>query len=87
MIRAGRRLKILQVAAHARSVRQLVVVIYVALAALHRGMETGKRPARARVIELGSQPRRSAVTHRAIGREPGRGVRRIGGGVEILHMA
>ena len=63
VIGAGGGLKIFQMAGDTRSVGQLVIVVDVALIALHGGMKASKRPARSGVIELCSQPRCSAVAH------------------------
>jgi hypothetical protein len=71
VIGAGGGLKILQMAGDTRSVGQLVIVVDVALIALHAGMKASKGPSRSGVIELCSQPRRAAVAHGTVRRESG----------------
>jgi len=77
-----------QVASNAGRIRQLEIVVDVALAAARAGqVEAGQRPPGTRVIESGSIPVAGAVTGRAIRRESGSLVIRIGGCVVIRHMA
>ena len=58
-----RALEILQVATHASRVRagQVVIVVHVALHALHAGMEAGQRESSGRVIESRAGPVGGAV--------------------------
>ena len=56
MIRIIRALKIFHVAAYASGDGDVVVIIDVALRALHAGVGTGQGKSRGRVIELGRHP-------------------------------
>ena len=56
MIRIIRALKIFQVAAHASGAGDVVVVVDVALRALHAGVGPGQGESGGRVIELGRHP-------------------------------
>jgi len=77
------------VAADAGGVRagQVVVVIHVALHALHAGVRAGQREARGRVIESSAGPRRGAMALLAGLREARRDVIRIRGALEIFQVA
>jgi len=48
---------VVQVASHASRIRQLVVVVHVALRTLQRFVRAGQRPSGLAVIELRSRPR------------------------------
>ena len=63
VIRIGRALEVLQVAAHARGVRvgQAVIPVHVALRALQRRVCAGQREARCGVVETRARPRRGVV--------------------------
>ncbi len=63
VVRIRRPLEILQVAADAGRVRagQIVVAVHVALRALQRGMSTGQRESRGRVIERCRRPVRRGM--------------------------
>lgn len=76
-------LEILQMAADAGSVRQLVIVVHVALAALKRRVHAGKRETGGGVIECRAQPVGGRMAAGAILREPLRRVRRVVGPVVI----
>ena len=88
VIRIGRALEVFQVAGNAGRVRagQVVVVIDVALRALHPGVRAGQREAGGRVIEGGAGPRRRAVALLAGLRESGTDVVGIRGALEVLQV-
>ena len=89
MIRLRRALEIFQVAAHTRRIRvtQVVVIVDVALCALHGRVRPGQRESRSRVIEGGAGPRRGAMALLASLRESGADVVRIGRALEIFQVA
>ena len=87
MVRAVGCLEILKVTSDAERAGQLVIIVDVALVALDRGMESGKRPTGGRMIKRCSEPRGCAVAHGAVRREAYGRVRRIVSGVEIAHVA
>ena len=89
VIRVGRALKILQVAADTSRVRarQVEVPIDVALRTLNGGMRSGQREARGRVIKVGAHPRGRVVALRTGLREAGLHVVGIGGALEVLQVA
>lgn len=80
-------LEILQMAADAGSVRQLVIVVHVALAALQRCVESRERKSSSRVIERGCSPCGGVVADRAIRRESRLYVIGIGRALVVLHVA
>ncbi len=89
VIRIGGALEILQVAAHASRVRagQVVIVVHVALHALHSRVCARQREAGGRVIERCSGPCRGAVALLAGLRESSRDVIWVGGALEIRQVA
>ena len=89
VIRVGRSLEILQMAADTCPVRtaQVVIAIYVALRALHRAMRSAEREAGGRVIEGRAGPVGSGVALLTAGRESGLHMVRIGRRVEVLDVA
>ncbi len=82
-------LEIFQVAADAGSIGagQVVIAIHVALRALYRGVRSRQGEAGRRVIKGRIVPRSRRVALLAGGRESGLHVIRIGGAVEVLHVA
>ena len=88
VIWSGRALEILQVAADTRRIRtgQVVIVIHMALGALHCGMGAGQREAGGGVIKRRARPGGRAVALLASLRESGRNVVRIRRSLEILEM-
>ena len=50
-------------------------------------LRTGERERRLAVIEFGALPGRRSVTERAVRREPGRRMIRIGGFIEVREVA
>ena len=66
---------------------QIVVTVDVALRALQRRVRTGQRESRRGVVEGRSSPCRSRVALLAGRREARLDVVRIGGAIEVLHMA
>ena len=89
VVRVGRALEILQVAAHASCIcaGQAVVVVGVALDALNAAMRTRQRETGGRVIESRARPRGGVVALRAGLREPGLHVIRLRRALEILQVA
>ena len=89
MIRLCRSLKVLQVAAHASRVRtgQVVVVVHVALHALHSAMRARQRESGGRVIEIRARPGGGVVALRAGLRETRLHVIRLRSALEILQVA
>ena len=89
VIRIGRALEILQVAADARRVRarQVVISVHVTLRALQAGVRTGQRESGGVVIESRARPGSGGVALLASLREAGLHVIRIGGSLEILQVA
>ena len=84
-----RPLEIFQVAADAVRIgfRQVVIVVDVALGALHRRVRAGQRESRGRVIERGVIPRGRVVALGAILRESRVHVVGIGRALEIFQVA
>jgi len=82
-------LEILQVATHASRVStcQTVIVVDVALYALHGGMSPRQREARSRVIKRGPGPSRTVMALRAVLRESRTHVIGIRGALEVFQMA
>ena len=82
-------LEVLQVAAGASRVRagQVVVAVYVALQALHRGVRSGQGETRRRVIKRRVVPVRRGMALLASRRESRLHVIRIGRAIEVLHVA
>ena len=87
VIRTRRALEILQVAVDAGCAGQVVIVIDVALGALHCGMRPGQRESRVVVIERCLSPRRGVVALLAGLREARTHVVWIRGALEILQVA
>ena len=87
MIRIGGALEIRQMARDARRAGQIVVVVEVALRALQTGVRAGQGEAGGGVIKGRTGPGCGAVADRAIRREPGGHVVRIGCGLESVHVA
>ena len=89
MIRLRRALEVLQVAAHAGRIRasEVVVIVDVALCALHRRVRPGQRESRCRVIEGGAGPRSGVVALLASLREAGTHVVRIRRALEVFQVA
>ena len=89
VIRIRRPLEVFQVATDTGRVGagQVVVVIHVALHALHAGVCPGQRESSGRVIEGGAGPRRGAVALLAGLREARRHVVRIRGALEVFQVA
>ena len=89
MIRLRRALEVFQVAAHTSRIRvsQVVVIVDVALCALHGCVRPGQRESSSRVIEGGAGPRRGAMALLASLREAGADVVRIRGALEIFQVA
>ena len=81
------RLEIRQVTGAAIGGQAREFSIYVTLGALHGVVRAGERERRLAVIEHRAGPRRRGVAKRASGGEAGRGVFRIRGSVEFLHVA
>jgi hypothetical protein len=75
------------VARHAGRIRQTIVGVDVALAALQRSVRARKRPTRGRVIERGCRPRGCVVANFALLRETRGGVIWIVRSLEILQVA
>src|SRR5215475_9637184 len=86
VVRIGRALKILQVAAHASRVRtgQVVVIVHVALRTLHRRVRPGQREARGRMVEGRVVPRRRVMALLADLGEARLYVVGLGGALEVL---
>jgi len=82
-------LEVLQVAAHASRIRtgQAVIVVDVALNALHRRVRARQREAGGRVIEVRARPCRGVVALSTGLREAGLHVVRLRGALEILQVA
>lgn len=80
-------LEILQVATHARRIRQVVVIVDVALRALHGGVRAGQSESHCTVIEAGGNPCRRGVTLLAGLRESRLHVVGIRRALEIFQMA
>jgi len=89
VIRIGSALEILQVAADASRIRtrEVVVVVDVALRALHGRMRARQREAGRGVVEIRVRPRGRVVTLLTGLREPGLYVVRTGRSLEILQVA
>ena len=89
VVRVGGALEILQVAAHASRVRagQVVIVIHMALHALHAGMGARQRESSRGVIEVRTVPRGGVVTLLAGLRETRSDVVRICGRLEVFQVA
>jgi len=87
VIRIRRTLVILHVAADAGRVGQTIVAIDVAIATLHLQMKSRQRKAAFGMVERRRLPGDSTVTRGAIRRETRHYVIRIGGFLEILHVA
>ena len=87
MVRIRRPLEIFQVAVHAGAAIQAVVVVDVALRALQRGVRSGQRKSRRRMVECRAGPVGRRMTGLAGGGKPCRRVRRIIRSVEIVLMA
>ena len=66
---------------------EVVVIAHVTLRALQTGMSAGERESRSGVIERRAGPVRGGVADRAVLREAGRSVRRVGGDVVIGEVA
>ena len=66
---------------------QVVVSAFVAIGALQLQVPAGQREATLGVIKRGRLPGRRAVADRAVCREPGRRMIRIGRSVVVLHVA
>ena len=88
VVRIRRALEVLQVARHARGLRDVVVVIDVAIGASPRrhGVLAGKWESGFRVIELGRLPGARGMTRLTSLREAALHVVRIRGALEILEM-
>jgi hypothetical protein len=87
VIRVVGSLKILQMATHASSVRDVVVAIYVALSALHAGVCARQGETSFRMIEGRWRPRRCAVTDLAGLRNPSRHVIGISCPLKVFYVA
>ena len=89
MVWLRRTLEILQVAADARGVRarEVVVIVHVALRALHRRVRPGQREAGRGMVKIRIQPRGCAVALLTGLRESGTDVVRIRGAIEIIQVA
>ena len=84
-----RPLEVFQVATHASRVRarEVVVIVDVALHALHRCMRTRQRESGSRVVEGRARPRRGAMALLAGLGESSRDVVWIGGSLEVRQVA
>ena len=80
-------LKVFEVATHAGGAGQVVIVVGMALTALHIGMGAGERPSGSRVIEGCGSPIRSAVADFTLLGEAAGHVIRIVGALIVLEMA
>src|SRR6266550_3698908 len=89
VVRLRRALEIFQMTADASCIRagQAVVAVHMALSALHRGMRSRQREPGCRMIKARVVPVRCGVALLASRRESGLDVIRIGGAVEVLHVA
>ena len=89
MIRIGRTLEVLQVAVNARRIRirQVVIVVHVAVRAGHGGVRPSQRESGGRVIEARTIPRSCVVTLLAGLRKARRYVIRVRRSLEILQVA
>jgi hypothetical protein len=79
-------LKVRQVARHARRIRQTIVRVDMALAALQRSVCASKRPTCGRVIERRRRPRGCVMTNLALLRETRRHVIGIVRPLEVLQV-
>ena len=89
VVRVGRSLVVLQVAAYTGIGRQVVIIVDVAIRALPRrnSVHPGQREIRGVVVERGVRPRRGVVAQGASLRKTCGGVIRIVGALIVLQMA